>query len=81
MLRNIDHVIAQLVFRLMDKTPVILVINKTDTVKKEEILAFIDTYRKELDFQEIVPVSYIRSFSIRCRCLSSPSSPSPKAAD
>ena len=42
------------------KTPVILVINKTDTVKKEEILRFIDTYRRELDFQEIVPVSALK---------------------
>ncbi len=42
------------------KTPVILVINKTDTVKREEILLFIDTYRKELDFAEIVPVSALK---------------------
>ena len=41
-------------------TPVILVINKSDTVKKEELLGFIDTYRKELDFQEIVPVSALK---------------------
>ena len=39
------------------KTPVILVINKTDTVKREEILVFIDTYRELYDFDEIVPVS------------------------
>ena len=39
------------------KTPVIIVINKTDTVKREEILVFIDTYRKLYDFDEIVPVS------------------------
>lgn len=38
-------------------TPVILVINKIDMVKKEEILGFIDAYRKLYDFQEIVPVS------------------------
>ena len=31
-------------------TPVILVINKIDTVKREEILLFIDTYRKLYDF-------------------------------
>jgi len=37
--------------------PIILVINKVDTIKKDEILAVIDTYRKELDFTEIVPVS------------------------
>ena len=42
------------------KTPVILVINKTDTVKREEILGFIDTYRKLYDFDEIVPVSALK---------------------
>ncbi|MCH5343191.1 MAG: GTPase Era [Acetatifactor sp.] len=51
------HIIEQL---KKTRTPVILVINKTDTVKKEEILKFIDTYRKELDFQEIVPVSALK---------------------
>lgn len=39
------------------KTPVILVINKVDMVKKEEILTIIDAYRKIYDFAEIVPVS------------------------
>ena len=38
-------------------TPVILVINKIDMVKREELLAFVDTYRKAFDFAEIVPVS------------------------
>ncbi|MEE1516279.1 MAG: GTPase Era [Lachnospiraceae bacterium] len=42
------------------KTPVILVINKVDTVKKEEILGFIDNYRKIYDFAEIVPVSALK---------------------
>lgn len=51
------HIIEQL---KKTKTPVILVINKTDTVKREEILSFIDTYRKEMDFQEIVPVSALK---------------------
>lgn len=51
------HIIEQL---KKTKTPVILVINKTDTVKKDEIFFFIDTYRKELDFQEIVPVSALK---------------------
>lgn len=39
------------------KTPVVLVINKVDMIKKEEILAVIDAYRKIYDFAEIVPVS------------------------
>ncbi len=38
-------------------TPVILVINKIDTVKKEEILPVIDKYRTEVDFAEIIPIS------------------------
>ncbi len=42
-------------------TPVILVINKIDTVKKEELLGFIDTYRKQMDFAEIVPVSALKN--------------------
>lgn len=41
-------------------TPVVLVINKIDKVKKEEILVFIDTYRQILDFAEIVPVSALK---------------------
>lgn len=41
-------------------TPVILVINKTDMVKKEEVLSYIDTYRKKYDFAEIVPMSALR---------------------
>lgn len=39
-------------------TPVILLINKIDTVQqKEEILLYIDAYRKEMDFAQIIPVS------------------------
>lgn len=51
------HIIGQL---QKVKTPVILVINKIDTVKREEILLFIDTYRKVYDFAEIVPVSALK---------------------
>ena len=42
------------------KKPVILVINKVDTIDKTEILKFIDTYRKEMDFSEIIPVSALK---------------------
>lgn len=48
------HIISQLG---KVRTPVILVINKIDMVKREEILPFIEAYRKEYDFAEIVPVS------------------------
>ena len=43
------------------KLPVILVINKVDTVKKEEVAGFIDTYRKLIDFADIVPASALRA--------------------
>lgn len=39
---------------------VILVINKVDTVKKEDILQVIDNYRKLYDFAEIIPASALR---------------------
>ncbi|MDO4283819.1 MAG: GTPase Era [Eubacteriales bacterium] len=39
------------------KTPVILVINKIDSVKKEQILSVIAAYKDAMDFAEIIPVS------------------------
>lgn len=43
------------------KTPVILVINKVDTVKnREDILKFIDAYKNICDFAEIVPASALK---------------------
>lgn len=43
------------------KPPVILVINKIDTLKKqEEILTFIDAYKDVCDFAEIVPLSALK---------------------
>ena len=51
------HIIEQL---KKAKCPVFLVINKIDTVKREQLLPFIDTYRKELDFDEVIPVSAMR---------------------
>jgi GTP-binding protein Era len=53
-----QHIIEQL---KKVNTPIILVINKIDTVKKEQLLGYIDAYRKELDFAEIVPVSALRN--------------------
>ena len=61
------HIIDQL--RTVN-LPVILVINKIDTVKKEELFGFIDTYRREMEFAEIVPVSALKNDNtdelIRC---------------
>ena len=48
------HIIDQL---KKVKTPVVLVINKIDMVKREELLPAIDAYRKAHEFADIVPVS------------------------
>ena len=42
------------------RLPVILVINKVDTIKKEEVLCIMDAYRKLLDLDQIVPVSALK---------------------
>ncbi len=49
------------------KTPVLLIINKIDTVKKEEVLPFIAAYKDICPFAEIIPVSASRG-SPRTRC-------------
>ncbi len=46
------------------KTPVILVINKIDTVKKEEVLSFIVAYKDLLQFAEIIPVSALKEINL-----------------
>lgn len=40
--------------------PVILVINKIDTVKKDDLFGIIDAYKDMCDFAEIVPVSALK---------------------
>lgn len=51
-----EQTIIERLKKLKD-TPIVLVINKMDTVKKEEVLAVIDKYRSEVDFADIVPLS------------------------
>lgn len=53
-----QHIIEQL---KKTGTPVILVINKIDMVKKNDLFAVIDRYRKQMNFAEIVPVSAFRN--------------------
>lgn len=53
-----QHIVEQL---KKSGAPVIIVINKIDTVKKEELLAVMDAYHKELPEAEIVPVSALKA--------------------
>ena len=52
--RHITEVLAKV------KTPIILVINKTDTVEEQGIFDAINTYKDVCDFADIVPVSALK---------------------
>jgi GTP-binding protein Era len=52
-----QHIIKQL---SKVNVPVILIINKVDTVEHDKVFEFIDTYRKVYDFAEIIPISALR---------------------
>lgn len=55
------HIVAQL---KKIKTPVFLIINKVDKVEKNDIFQFIEVYRKEYDFAEIIPCSALKGNNI-----------------
>ena len=44
-----------------NKAKTILIINKIDLVKKEHLLKLIDLYRKEYDFEAVIPISATNS--------------------
>lgn len=46
------------------KTPVVLIINKIDTVEKGKLFEVIDAYRKLYPFVEIVPISAMKNTNI-----------------
>lgn len=45
-------------------TPVVLIINKVDTVKKEAIAKTIDNYIKEFNFSEVIPISALNGENV-----------------
>ncbi len=45
-------------------TPLFLLINKVDIVRKENILLIIDKYKDLLDFKEIIPISALRGTNL-----------------
>ncbi len=57
-----DRDIAEQLSKL--KVPVIIVINKTDTKKKDEILGIINVYKDVCEFAEIVPVSALKGDNV-----------------
>jgi GTP-binding protein Era len=55
---NVGAPEAQLIERIKTlDCPAVLVINKIDTVKKEDLLAVIDTYQQACDFDAVIPIS------------------------
>lgn len=61
-IKNSDKVILERLNKI--KTPVFLIINKIDTVEKSTLLSVIDAYRREYDFDEIIPVSALKQNNI-----------------
>ncbi|MBO4609767.1 MAG: GTPase Era [Lachnospiraceae bacterium] len=44
--------------------PIILVINKTDTISKDRLLEFIASYSGHMDFTEVVPISALKGKNV-----------------
>lgn len=60
-----DKGIIDLFNRMTKKAVVYLLINKIDTVKKQEVLPVIDEYSKLYEFDEILPVSALEAEDVR----------------
>lgn len=45
-------------------TPIFLLINKVDIVRKEKVLPIIDKYKDLLDFKEIIPISALKGTNL-----------------
>lgn len=54
-----DHIILEKIKRV--KTPVILILNKIDTIDKAKVGSLITMWKKEHAFQAVIPVSALRS--------------------
>lgn len=54
-----DRIILEKIKEINRKT--ILILNKIDLIQKEDILKVIDMYRKEYDFEEIIPISALNN--------------------
>ena len=44
--------------------PIILVINKIDTISREKLLEFIASYSEHMDFKEVVPISALKGKNV-----------------
>ena len=56
----------QFVLDTLEKTstPILLLINKVDIIKKEKILPIIDNYKDLLEFKEIIPISALKGINL-----------------
>ncbi|MDO5713565.1 MAG: GTPase Era [Tissierellia bacterium] len=62
---EMDQYIFQALQSLKGQTPIILLINKVDAVKKEELLPLIEKYEKLQLFEEIIPISALNGDNVK----------------
>lgn len=48
----------------MTSTPIFLLLNKVDSIKKEKVLPLIDKYKDLLPFKEIIPISALKGTNV-----------------
>ena len=56
-----ERSIIEILKEYQGKLPIILLINKVDTIKKDELLEIISMYAKEEIFNEIIPISAMKN--------------------
>lgn len=47
------------------RTPIFLIVNKIDRVHPDQLLPFIDQFRQELTFEEIIPISALKGNNVQ----------------
>lgn len=57
-----DHFIIQVLRKV--KTPIFLLVNKIDRVHPDQLLPFIDRFRRQLAFAEVIPISALQGNNV-----------------
>lgn len=59
-----DEFIIEILKKVKQDTPIFLLINKVDLVEKESLLGAIASYKDEMNFTEIIPISAVKGDNV-----------------